>query len=132
MRPTDSGVAVYFRWDESDVCIAVDRYQRIEENLQAIYHVINAERTKMRHGGLNIVRASFRGYAALPPPRDASGQIEKPWWQRLGFDKQVSLPEAESRYRELVKTNHPDAGGSAAEFNLITDAVSQARRELAA
>lgn len=67
-NPKDSGVAVYFTWDGIPTCIAVDRYARIEENLQAIFRVIEAERTKLRHGGLNLVRAAFRGYAALPPP----------------------------------------------------------------
>src|SRR4051812_44698555 len=61
-NPKDAGVAVYFTWDGISTCIAVDRYQRIEENLQAIHHVIEAERTKLRHGGLNLVRAAFRGY----------------------------------------------------------------------
>lgn len=34
-RPNDPGVAVYFRWDNIDCCIAVDRYTKAEENLQA-------------------------------------------------------------------------------------------------
>ena len=32
--PKDAGVAVYFTWDGISTCIAVDRYQKIEENLQ--------------------------------------------------------------------------------------------------
>jgi len=67
-RPKNPGVAVYFTWDGISTCIAVDRYKKVEDNLQAIHHCIEAERTKMRHGGLNVVRAAFRGYAALPPP----------------------------------------------------------------
>lgn len=129
-RPRDPGVAAYFRWDNIDCCIAVDRYTKAEENLQAIAKVIDAERTKLRHGGLNIVRASFRGYAHLPPPKGPDGQLAKPWWQELGFeDSTVSLSEAEGRYRELVKTHHPDRGGDAAKFNSITDAIRQARIE---
>jgi hypothetical protein len=130
-RPRDPGVAAYFRWDGIDCCIAVDRYNKPEENLQAIAKVIEAERTKLRHGGLNIVRASFRGYAHLPPPKGPDGQLAKPWWMELGFSETPALHEAESRYRELVKEHHPDRGGDAAKFNSITDAVRAARLELA-
>lgn len=126
-RPRDPGVAAYFRWDGIDCCIAVDRYAKPEENLQAIAKVIEAERTKLRHGGLNIVRASFRGYAHLPPPKGPDGQIARPWWQELGFESSPALSDAEARYRALVKEHHPDRGGSAARFNAITDAIRQAR-----
>ena len=131
LKPRDTGVAVYFRWDNIDSCIAVDRYKLIEDNLQAISKVVEAERAKLRHGGLNVLRASFRGYAALPPPRDASGQLRAPWRQILGLsnDKPLTLQEAESAYRALCKTHHPDRGGDAAKFNAITDAIREAREE---
>lgn len=129
-RPRDAGVAAYFRWDNIDCCIAVDRYRWPEENLQAIAKVIEAERTKLRHGGLNIVRAGFRGFAALPPPTGADGQIAKPWWALLGFKTRPELSDAEAAYRVQVKRHHPDKGGDAAAFNAITDAIRQARIEL--
>jgi hypothetical protein len=129
-RPKDPGIAVYFRWENIDACIAIDRYHWPEENLQAIAKVIEAERTKMRHGGLNVVRASFRGYAALPPPTGPDGQLAPPWRMVLfGPDADGTLADAENAYRKLVKTHHPDAGGDAAKFNQITDAIRQAREE---
>lgn len=131
-RPADGGVAAYFRWDNIDCCIAIDRYAHPEENLQAIARILEAERTKLRHGGLNIVRAGFRGFAALPPPTGPAGQLAGPWWQALGFNQPPSIAEAENKYRALVKTAHPDRGGDAARFNEITDAIRQARNELAA
>lgn len=129
-NPTDGGVAVYFRWDNIDCCIAVDLYNKIEENLQAVSKVIEAERTKMRHGGLNIVRSSFRGYANLPPPKGPDGQLAPPWRHILGVTERGTLGEAESAYRMLSKKHHPDVGGDAAKFNQITDAIRQAREEL--
>lgn len=129
-RPADPGIAVYFRWDAIDCCIAIDRYLKPEDNLQAVARVIDADRTKLRHGGLNIVRATFRGYAALPPPKGPDGQLPAPWWQRLSFKAKPSLPEAETRYRELVKQHHPDRpGGNPERFNAITDAIREARLE---
>lgn len=132
MEPKDPGIAIYFRWDNMDCCIAIDRYSTPAQNVQAAVHVIEADRTKMRHGGLNIVRASFRGYAALPPPKGPDGQLAAPWRQVLFGDPEAAadLPAVDARYRTLVKEAHPDRGGDAAKFNLITEAVRQAREEL--
>lgn len=130
-RPADPGIACYFRWENIDCCIAIDRYNKVEDNLQAVARIIEAERTKLRHGGLNIVRAGFRGFAALPPPTGPSGQLASPWRTVLGLPAAAKLPDAETAYRKLVKTHHPDAGGDAAQFNAITDAIRQAREEFA-
>lgn len=131
MRPADTGVAVYFRWDGIDCCIAVDRYPKVEDNLQAIMRVLEAHRAVNRHGGLNILRGAMRGHAALPPPKGPHGQIEAPWWQVMGFDQEpADLAAVDARYRELVKTTHPDRGGDPAEFNRITEAMRQARTAL--
>ena len=99
-RPADTGIAAYFKWDGLDCCIAVDRYPKVEHNVQAIAKVVEAERAKLRHGGLNVVRAAFRGYAALPPPRDG-----KPWWDVLGVPQ-----DCQSRRRP---TGAPHARGQA-------------------
>lgn len=132
-RPPDPGVAIYYEWDGVQVCIPVDRYQKVEDNLQAIFRIIEADRTKMRHGGLNIVKASMRGYAALPPPGPGRGAIgQMPWWKRLGVAKTCTIEEAQAAYYAKVKTTHPDHGGDAAEFNLVVTAWEEARRELAA
>ncbi len=105
-KPADAGVAVYFTWDGLSTCIAVDRYLKVEENLQAIHHCIEAERVKLRHGGLNLVKATFRGYAALPPPQG------KDWWDILGVSKTASEQEIREAYTSLAKQRHPDKGGS--------------------
>ena len=131
-QPSDAGVAVYFTWDNMDCCIAVDRYGTPAHNLQAIVHIVEAERTKLRHGGLNIVRATFRGFTALPPPKGPDGQLAPPWRQVLFGQPDVSVTreQVETRYRDLVKEKHPDRGGDAAAFNQVVDAVRQARDEL--
>lgn len=126
-RPSDPGVAVYFTWDEISTCICVDRYNKVEDNLQAIHHCIEAERTKLRHGGINLVRAAFRGYAALPPP----GATGKSWRQVLGDDVH-SIADAEIVYRELAKKYHPDSGlvPDGAKMAEINNAIKAARAEL--
>lgn len=129
-NPADGGVAVYFTWDGISTCIAVDRYSRIEENLQAVHRCIEAERVKLRHGGLNLVRAAFRGYAAIPPPAPNGG---KHWSAVLGVLPMANLEEIEAAYRAKAKKAHPDvAGGSANLMAALNVAVAQARESAGA
>jgi hypothetical protein len=124
-RPKDSGVAIYFEWDGITTCIAVDRYIKVEDNLQAIHHCIEAERTKLRHGGINLVRAAFRGYAALPPPTS-----NRSWWDVLECKQGASKAIIERQYKRLRSDHHPDKGGDAVRFNEIQVAYRQASREV--
>ena len=124
-RPTDPGVAAYFTWDGLGCCIAVDRYRKVEENLQAISKVVEAERAKIRHGGLNIVRAAFRGYAALPPPSDC-----KPWWDVLGVPQDCRLDAAREAHRTLAIRHHPDRGGDTATMAEVNRAWEEAQQAI--
>ncbi len=111
-RPADTGVAVWFVWDGLSVCIAVDRYPKVEDNLQAIHHVIEARRTELRHGGLNIVRATFTGFSAIPAPAS-----KRPWREVLDLAGEVSpitedaIDAVDARYRRLASLRHPDKPG---------------------
>lgn len=125
-RPADSGVAVWFSWDGLQVCIPVDRYEKVEANLQAIHHILEARRTELRHGGLAIVRAAFTGLKALPAPISSP-----PWWATLGLDNErVSRTDARVAYMRLRSTAHPDKGGTAEKFQQIEEAWEEAQRVL--
>lgn len=115
-RPADPGVAVYFTWDDEQRCIAVDRYTKVEDNVRAIYYVLEARRTEMRHGGLTIVRAAFKGFTALPAPEDWRTVLQ------LMPTASYTADQIRERYRTLAKKAHPDAGGSAAEMARLTAA----------
>lgn len=124
-RPSDPGVCVYFTWNGEQTCIPVDRYNKIECNLQAIYHCIEAERTKLRHGGINLVKASFRGYATLPPPEQSES-----WFNVLGVAVNCSLEDAEKAYMRLRSKHHPDRGGDSNKFKQVTNAWIEASEKL--
>lgn len=125
-RPADPGVAVWFTWDGLQVCIPVDRYAKVESNLQAIHHVIEARRTELRHGGLAIVRATFTGFKALPAPAGS-----KPWREVLGLPNGKGLETARTLYRTLSSRWHPDKpGGSHTKMAELNAAWEQAQREL--
>lgn len=104
-RPADPGVAVWFTWDGVQVCIPVDRYLTPAANLQAIHHVLEARRVEMRHGTLALVRASMRGFQALPAPG------RTPWWQVLEVQQGASVAEIEAAYKRLARDRHPDRPG---------------------
>jgi hypothetical protein len=118
-KPADPGVAAWFLWDGEQRCIPVDRYQTVEGNLQAIHHIVEARRVELRHGTLALVRASFKGFTpTLPAPR------RKTWREALELDTvpadRISPETIEHAHRRLMKTRHPDLGGSteaAAELN---------------
>lgn len=120
----ETGVAVYFSWEGMQLCIPVDRYLSVAENLQAIHHIIEARRVELRHGTLALVRASFAGFAALPAPRDWRAVLELPQTVR------PSLDTIEDQYRRLAKIRHPDAGGSGEAMAELNRARDDARREL--
>lgn len=127
-RPADPGVAVWFVWDGMQVCIAVDRYAKVEDNLQAIHHIVEARRTEMRHGGLHIVRATFRGFTAIPAPK------RRTWREVLGIitTGPVTAENIDSAYRRLAKAAHPDTPGGShdamAELNRARDEALKAVR----
>lgn len=126
-KPGDPGVAVWFSWDGMSVCIAVDRYPKVEDNVQAIHHIIDGRRTELRHGGLHIVRATFTGFQALPAPRRRS------WREVFGFGpvEPISATYLKERYRAKSKYLHPDAsGGSQDAFEELTSARDEALREI--
>lgn len=127
-NPQDPGVSVWFTWDGMSVCIPVDRYSKVEANLQAIHHIIEARRTELRHGTLALVRATFQGFTALPSPTG-----KKTWREVLLFSADMVRPNrdmVEKRYRELAKERHPDAGGSADSMAELNAAKAEALKEI--
>lgn len=131
-RPDDAGIAVYFEWDGDERCVAVDKYEKIEDNLQAIVHIIDAERVKMRHGGLEIVRASFLGLAAITS-RDSVIALSRPSYRHLlGLPEAGDLTEEQVKkaYRDKIKVIHPERGGDPEETKALNFAYKKLLTEV--
>jgi len=127
-KPDDPGVSVWFTWDSMDLCIAVDRYQTVEANLQAIHHILEARRVELRHGTLALVRATFQGFRALPAPSS-----EKSWREVLGVPADENdLEVVKQAYRRKVAETHPDRGGSHDKTTEINRAWEEAQEALKA
>jgi len=119
-NPADPGAAVWFIMDGQWVAFAVDRFRDVASNVQAIHHIIEARRTELRYGGLEIVRQTFRSFIALPAP---AGEKKRTWREILGFSPtyRPGKSEIDFYYKQRAARAHPDAGGSneaMAELNL--------------
>lgn len=111
-EPTDPGVAVYWQKPGQPMRVmAIDRYNRVADNIAAVAATLNAMRAIERHGGAQILERAFTGFDALPPPQSA---ITPPasWWSVLGVSADATANAIEAAYRAKAKTAHPDAGGS--------------------
>lgn len=95
-QPTDPGVAVYFDLDGGQKCIAIDLWDRVEDNLVAVAKSIDAMRGLERWGGAQIVAAVFTGFKALP----GGDAIVTP----------MSVYEAASFLADIAKTAEPTTG----------------------
>ena len=117
-QPVDPGVAVYWRrGDKNQRCMAIDRYDRVQDNLAAIAATLEAMRAIERHGGAEILDRAFTGFAALAAP-------EQPF-QVLGVKHDASREEIERAYRRLASEHHPDRGGDSQQMSRINAARDQ-------
>lgn len=114
--PSDPGVSVWFTWDKLAVCIAVDRYLTLADNLTAIHHIIEGRRVELRHGTLAMVRASFQGFVALPAP------ARRPPHEVLGVAPLSTEAQIKEAFNIKIKAAHPDYGGTSDAVDEVTKA----------
>lgn len=125
--PDDPGVAVYWErlGEKGTKVMAIDRYDRVADNLAAIAATLDAMRAIERHGGAQILDRAFTGFVALPGP----GQIARSWRDVLELNGEQTIDRARDNYRRLAGIRHPDKGGSndaMAELNLAWEQAQAA------
>jgi len=121
----DCGAAVYFKLNGNPQVFACDRWNRLQDNLQAIRKTIEALRGIDRWGSSEMMNRVFTGFAALP---ETAGQSSGSWWEVLGFDSPYHPQAAyQAAYRKKARTAHPDNGGSDAAMARLNWAIEQAR-----
>lgn len=104
----DPGAAVYWKDSKGNRrCMAIDRYDRIADNLAAIAATIDAMRAIERHGGAEILDRAFTGFVAIAAP-----EAQNLPHQVLGVEEHATRDEIEYAYRRLAQQMHPDKGGS--------------------
>lgn len=125
-EPQDPGVAVYWILKNHKECMAIDRYNRVADNLAAIAATLEAFRTVERHGGAEILERAFRGFTALP--ETTSG---KSWREILELGSgDVTTETIKEHFRLLATSKHPDKGGNRDDFEELIWARDAALREI--
>lgn len=129
-EPSDPGAAVY--WvdpfkPKEPLCMAIDQYLRVADNLAALAATLEAMRSIERHGGATIMNRAFRGFTALPAP----GQTSHSWRDELNVDaREANIDKVKKNYMLLRSANHPDRGGDPSIFDRINSAWKMAQQEL--
>lgn len=119
--PDDPGVAVYWTTASGESrCMAIDRYDRIADNLAAIAATLDAMRAIERHGGAEILNRAFTGFTAI------EHETRQHWSDVLGVPRNACREEIETAYRRLRSQHHPDKGGDGEQFQRIQQAYAEA------
>src|SRR5260370_864328 len=66
-EPGDPGAAVYWTLKGKSQCMAIDRYDRVADNLAAVAATLEAMRAIERHHGRSIPRRAIIRLPYLPP-----------------------------------------------------------------
>lgn len=122
-RVKDVGVAVYFKREQREIVLACDRWDSIKDNAQGIALTLAAMRGMERWGASDLLDRVFQGFMALPAP-----SLWKPWHEVLGVHFSETLAGCEAAYRRLMKTAHPDQGGSELQAQELNRAIQEARK----
>lgn len=121
-EPLDPGAAAYWRTKGGEhKVMAIDRYDRVADNLAAIAATLEAMRAIERHGGAVILERAFTGFTALPPPG-----ARREWWEVLGISRDSTRETVKAAYRRLASINHPDRPGGSHEAMATLNAAQDA------
>jgi hypothetical protein len=124
-KPEDPGVAVYFILDGARRCIACDTYARLEDNVAAVAHTLEALRAIERHGS-QMFHTAMAGFNALPAPNDYPNMD----WRIILDYGGSNFDEARRQYRRKASLTHPDNGGTDEAFDRVQKAWERAQLEL--
>jgi hypothetical protein len=123
-RPGDPGVCVYWQKSTKEPmrCMAVDRYDEVQDNLAAVAATLEAMRSIERHGGAAILDRAFTGFAALPAPPSGGQDC----WTVLGVPRTATAAEIRVAHARLASIHHPDKGGDPGRMAAINRARDDA------
>lgn len=123
-EPDDPGVSVYWTQKRGKVprCMAIDRYDRVADNLAAIAATLDAMRAIERHGGAEILNRAFTGFTAIEDQSAA-------WHVVLGVSAHASTSDVRDAYKRARARAHPDHGGTGNAFFEVQSAYTAFCRE---
>ena len=125
--PEDVGAAVYFSRNDKNQCIAVDKYDRVADNISAIAKAVKCLRSLERYGADQVLERAFVNLNALPAPEQ---KTTRSWRSILGGYRGNDINEVQKIYRKMRSAAHQDNGGRTNVFHQVQEAWDSAQREL--
>lgn len=135
----DPGVVVYYEIDGGQYAMAMDRWSTPRDNARAIALTLKAKRALTRYG-VETIESEFQTQA-LPPAddevieagpvggrrtgREATREPDREPHEILNVSEDAPAPVVNGAFRELVKNDHPDNGGTGAEVETLKWARNQ-------
>ena len=80
---------------------------------------------RLSERGIYKLQSWIEGMKALPPAKNLS-----PCFAAMGFVQEPTEEEIKTRYRALAKIMHPDAGGIAEDFAVLTENYEKCIKQL--
>ncbi len=125
-EPDDKGAAVWWKDGKDQRVIALDKYNKISDNLYAIGKTIEAMRGIKRWGGSEILDRTFTGFTSLPSPDHVAARSWRDVLDYYGDD----LQEANKAFKIARSKAHDDKGGNTDLFYKVNQAWAEAEKEL--
>jgi hypothetical protein len=108
------------------IAICCDLYWKQDDNVRALYKIVEGMRLIERFGGANVSQKTFTGFTALPPPKDC--------WKTLGISKGVgeglSLKLKREFVMEAFRDRAKEGHGAGADMAALTEARDEALKQL--
>lgn len=126
-KVNDSAAALFFDLPgDRAIAICCDLYTKQDDNVRALYKIVEGMRTIERFGGSNVSQKTFTGFAALPPPPDI--------WKVLGISKGVGEALNTKMRKEFVmdafRNAAKDGHGAGKDMAALVEARDQALAQL--
>lgn len=130
--PKDKGIAAHFLHRGKPFVIAVDRYDRIADNIKAVARTVSAYRQIERDGGPDILDSALFGMSrGLPAAGETVNSTGRNPWEIMGVKPGMFDNESlKTRWRSLSKKYHPDNQETAnqEQYSLVQWAYKQLKQ----
>lgn len=120
-RPDDPGAVVRWSMDGEQYAVACDAYSRLRDNIRTLYLYIR-EKRKMEARPVQTGDSEFANARLLPAEERDESPSDHLDHVILGVPPNADSATVRDAFRRMVKTAHPDNGGSEEEFRRVWEA----------
>lgn len=106
--------------DGEQYAVACDAYSRLRDNVRTVVLYVR-EKRKMEGRPIATGESEFAN-ARLPPAEGEAVVASKPPHEVLGVTRDADAATVNQAFRSLVKSAHPDNGGSPHAVKQLTEA----------